>query len=71
MKEKETITENKKIVEAREKREIELQGKKGKGEKFNRYKLFCLRCHCEYMITDITECYHCKGPLMTPEVRTF
>jgi len=45
-------------IAQREKREQQLKGRKGKGHIKN-YKLFCRKCHTEYLVDDIFECTHC------------
>ena len=54
----------------RDKREKELKGREGKGH-LGGYKLWCKRCHIEYLVDDIPACSRCKknDDLMTPDER--
>eukprot|EP00397_Hematodinium_sp_SG-2012_P011178 GEMP01011310.1.p1 GENE.GEMP01011310.1~~GEMP01011310.1.p1 ORF type:complete len:931 (+),score=227.39 GEMP01011310.1:143-2935(+) len=65
------IKERAKVLAAQEKKDKVLRqvtmGRDGKGAGEN-YKMFCRRCHTEYVI-EISICSRCQGPLMPQEAR--
>ena len=66
--EREQLEKAKEDIKQREKREMDLKGRPGKGHK-GKYELICTRCFTEYWISDIVKCTHCSNTnLQTQEV---
>ena len=64
---REKLDKSREIIKQQEARHKIIQGRTGKGHQGG-YKLFCERCHIEYLIDDIDKCTHCSKDLMTQEV---
>ena len=64
---REKLDKSKEAIRQQEARHKVLQGRTGKGHQVG-YKLFCERCHVEYLIDDIDKCTHCNKDLITQEV---
>lgn len=62
------MAKSKKNIEERERLEKIMNGRPGKGH-IKGYKLFCGRCHTEYMIDTIQKCTHCSKELISYEER--